>query len=200
MVARRADSLQLGIGRLAAIGVFLLAACVLASGCATSSTRAGSAATHDPSATFTPNPLTPTPTTTEARVNTLVRQAVGSDPLEIQTVYQMSASQVEVTLTLGGTVPTSDAAVSAMQERVKTLCFEAQRAVWASGPNPLSQVTVTVVGPIMDQYADLATQAYGAAVLKVATEQRFTWSALSPDGAWGAYDNTYLRPAYYDVD
>lgn len=162
--------------------------------------RAGSAATRGPSATFTPNPLTPTPTTTEARINALVRQAVGSDPHQIQTVYQAAAGQVDVTLTLGGTVPTSDVDVSAMQERVKTLCFEAQRAVWAGGLPSLGQVTITVVGPIMDQYAELETQAYGAAVLKAATERRFTWSTLSPDGAWGAYDNTYLRPAYYDVD
>lgn len=200
MLARRPDSRRLGIGWLAAIVIFIFAACVLASGCTTSSTRAGSAATRGPSATFTPNPLTPTPTTTEARINALVRQAAGSDPLQIQTVYQTASGQIAVTLTLGGTVPTSDADVSAMQERVKTLCFAGQRAVWAGGLPSLSQVTITVVGPIMDQYAELETQAYGAAVLKASTERRFAWSALSPDGAWGAYDNTYLRPAYYDVD
>ncbi|HEX6800612.1 MAG TPA: hypothetical protein VF116_23065 [Ktedonobacterales bacterium] len=200
MPARRVFPLRLGVGRCAAFALFVLAACVLASGCATSSTRAANPTTPGPAATFTPNPLTPTPTTSEARINALVRQAVGTAPLQIQTVYQSTSGQIEVTLTLGGTVPTSDADVSAMQERVKTLCFEAQRAVWAGGLLSLSQVTITVVGPIMDQYAELETQAYGAAVLKAATEQRFTWSTLSPDGAWGAYDNTYLRPAYYDVD
>lgn len=202
MLARRAHSLPLSLGRLAAVALFVIAASVLASGCAGSSTPTAGAATQAPTtaATFTPNPLAPTPTAAEARVNALVRQAVGSAPRQIQTDYHSTPGEIAVTLTLGGTVPTSDADVSAAQERVKTLCFEAQRAVWASGLAPLSQVTVTVVGPIMSQYADLEIQAYGAAVLKSATERRFTWSTLDPDGAWGVYDNTYLRPGYYDVD
>lgn len=199
MVTRRWRSVLNSAGWTAGASLVLLLVCVLASGCATTSTPAART-TATATTTATANPLTPTPTATEARLETLVRQAVGSGPQQVQAVYHAAAGELNINLALIGTIPTAPAAVSAMQEQVKVLCFEAQRAVWSSGLTPLSQVTVTVVGPIMDQYAELETQAYGAAVLKAATERGFSWSTLSPDGAWGAYDNSYLRPAYYDVD
>ena len=183
-------------GWTAGAALLVLLLCVLISGCATVRPSAGRAT---PTATATAAPLTPTPTAMEAQLNVLVRQAAGSVPQQIQTIYH-TAGEVEVNLTLAGTVPTADADVSAMQERVKTLCFEAQQAVWASDITPLSQVTVTVLGPVVVLYGDIVTQAYGATVLKSATEKGFAWSALSPEGAWGKYDNAYLRPGYYDPD
>jgi len=189
-----------------AVGLVMLAA-ALAAGCAASggSGRPVGGATAQPSVTsapptFTPNPLTPTPTSQEQQLDGLVSQAIGSGPQQILTTYDAADGAADVSVTYGGTVPVQPADVAAAQERVKLVCYEAQRALWTGSVVRLRRVSVTVLGPVVGTYADVETQAYGAAVLTAATEARFAWNGLSPDAAWGAYDNVYLRPSFYDPD
>ena len=156
--------------------------------------------------TYTPNPLTPAPTTEEQHLDTLVWQAIGAGAVQVQTTYSAGdgATDVEITyrqvVPIKGIVPTQDADIAAAQERAKTICFEAEQAVWTSGTHPLSQVNVAVLGPVLDQYANLTSQAYATVLLKAPTAAHFAWSTLTPDAAWGTYDNIYLRADYSDVD
>jgi hypothetical protein len=155
--------------------------------------------------TYTPNPLTPAPTTEEQHLDALVWQTIGAGAVQIQTTYSAGdgATDVEITYSqvvpIKGIVPTQGADIAAAQERVKTICFEVEQALWTSGTHPLSQVNVAVLGPVLDQYADLTSQAYGGVLLKASTAAHFGWGTLTPDTAWNTYDNTYLRADYSDV-
>ncbi|HEX9057174.1 MAG TPA: hypothetical protein VF818_06525 [Ktedonobacterales bacterium] len=188
-----------------AAGLLVIAA-LLSTGCGSSpGTGRTSSETPQPTKTgllptFTPNPLTPTATSEEQHLDTLVWQSIGSGPQQIQTTYDRAAGLVNVAIAYGGSVPTKPEDVAAAQERVKTDCFEAMRVLWTSAAVPFAQANVTVLGPVIDQYADITSQAYGGAYLKAATATRITWSALTPDTAWTAYDNVYLRPDYNDAD
>jgi hypothetical protein len=98
-----------------------------------------------------------------------------------------------VTATVGGLVPRTPADISAAQERVKIICFRAQKALWAStSAIPPREVIITVLGQMIDDYGDKITAAYGAAVLAAATAARFHWDSLSPDTAWEDCGNVYL--------
>ena len=186
------------------VALAMLAALVVAAGCAAAPESGGQAGAH-PAATATPGlptatagPPTPTPTAQERLFTSLAQQAIGDPSVSVQATYDAAARSVTVTTTLGGTVPNTPPDIAIAQERVKTVCFRAQEALWTSG-TALSKVTVTVSGPILDQYAEAMTAAYGAAVMSTATAKRFTWSSLTPDAAWEKYDNVYLRPDYNDA-
>lgn len=176
----------------------LLAALAIVAGCAsTSSKSAGPTATP----------------TAEQRIATLAQRAIGSESQRATVTAAFGASSagtptsdttlgtggtgdtsvVTVTITLAGKVPAPQA-IGATQEQVKTLCFQVQRALWASGLS-LTEVTVSVVGPIYDDYADLISGSYGAAVLKAPAAAKLDWAGLSPDAAWAIY-GIWLRPDY----
>ncbi|HEX6796394.1 MAG TPA: hypothetical protein VF116_01630 [Ktedonobacterales bacterium] len=185
----------------AAWALALLAAlAVMVAGCASaSSTSAGPTATP----------------TAQQRIATLARHAIGGEsqhatvtaafgspgagagtPTSGTTLGAGGAgdtSAVTVTIALKGKVPAPQA-IGATQERVKTICFQVQRALWTS-TTPLAVVTVSVVGPIYDDYADLVSGSYGAAVLKAPSAARLDWANLSPDAAWDVY-GIWLRPDY----
>lgn len=149
-------------------------------------------------ATHTAPPPSPMPTASDP-VSALVQRALGS--LARQVTTTSSAADQSVTVTVTGPwskVPAADADVSAAQEQVKSICFQAQRALWTSGMS-LRLATVTVLGPALDAYADLTIQPYGTAVLTAATAAKLEWSSLGTDAAWERYDNEWLRPSYEDV-
>jgi hypothetical protein len=194
----------------ASIIVAVLVTALAGCGASTGSGRTGGG-TPTPRATvipptYTANPLTPTPTTEEQHLNALVRQTIGVGAVQIQTTYNAvdGATDVEITYSqvvpIKGLVPTQAVDIAAAQERVKTICFEVEQALWASGTTPLSQINVSVLGPVLDQYANLTNQAYGSVLLKAATAAHFAWSTLTPDVAWDKYDNNYLRADYSDVN
>lgn len=122
-------------------------------------------------------------------------QAVGNLAQSVLTVYDPNADSVKITVGVGGTVPNTDQKVSAAQELTKMIAYQEQQAMWASGV-ALKQVTVTVMGPTQDEYANIIAQPYGAAVLDAPTAKRLDWMRLSADSAWHAYDIVFLRPYY----
>lgn len=135
----------------------------------------------------------PTPTlTTEQRFAMIARQALGSAVVSSEVTYDANAQKLEVTGTLNGDVPLTTAQVDAAYAVVKTLSFQAQRAVWTSGI-PLKDVVVIIQGPAFDDYADLYTTWYGVADLKADKAARLSWTSLTPETAWNAYDTVVLR-------
>ncbi|HEV7127389.1 MAG TPA: hypothetical protein VGN32_08085 [Ktedonobacterales bacterium] len=136
----------------------------------------------------------PTPTPTERQlITTLAQRAIGTVAQSVSATYSAADGTVIVTATVAWMTD-----VSAAQEQVKTICFRAQAALWTSGI-ALSRVTVIVLGPLIDLYADRSMGPYGTAVLTAANAAKFTWASLSADGAWEAYDNVFLRLAFNDA-
>jgi hypothetical protein len=154
--------------------------CLVVSGCAT---------TH--------SARTPvaTPATVQGRLQLIARQALGDAIHDLAVTYDTQGEALELTATLAGGVPRTEAEISAAQEHVKLLCLRAQQAEWTSG-NPLRSVTVTILGPTLDDYADVTTGPYGAAVLTSTTAATLAWGSLSADSAWRHYDRVWLAPTY----
>ena len=60
----------------------------------------------------------------------------------------------------------------------------------------LREATVTILGPVQDDYGSQTIDAHAVAYLAAQTSAGFTWGALTPDAAWGRYDRVWLRPNY----
>lgn len=133
--------------------------------------------------------------TTEERLVMVARTAFGGGMEKSETTYDAQRQTVKVTGTLGGEVPVTASEVAAAHERTKALCFQVQRALWASGIT-LHEVTVLVRGPTFDDYGNQYLESYGTAVLGAATAGRLTWATLSADSAWEHYDSVWLRANY----
>ncbi len=136
-----------------------------------------------------------TPATVQGRLELIARQALGDAAHDLAATYDTQGEALELTATLAGGVPRTEADITAAQEHVKLLCLRAQQAEWTSG-NPLRSVTVTILGPTLDDYADVTTGPYGAAVLTSATAAALAWGSLSADSAWQRYDRVWLAPTY----
>lgn len=177
--------------------LYLAAALALAlAGCAPPS---GGAASHPASpATSTPAPRTPTisaPPTTADLLALDAQGAVGSAAKSVTVAYDAAARKATVTITIAGIVPDTGVRMNAAWERTKTLCFQEQNALWASGL-PLAQVMVVVLGPTQDEYDDTVNQWYGISVVGAATARRIPWANATPDSVWSAYDQGWLREQF----
>jgi hypothetical protein len=122
----------------------------------------------------------------------LAEQASGHLLGNIQVVYQQPAEKAQVTGTVSNAVPRTTAEIRAIQERVKTLCFQIQRALWNSGIS-LQEVTVTILGPMYDDYFDQIISWYGTASLEAGIADHVDWRNLSADAAWNQFQRTQLR-------
>lgn len=169
----------LGIAR-AKVWVLNLVLLLVLAGCATSTQTQ----TRGNTPAATPTPVVSGP------LGSVVASAVGTLAQRITADYDTSAQQAKVTLTVGAAPD-----VATAQSRVMTLCFQAQKAVWASHPS-LREVKVIVLGPIRDDYANIIDDAYGVSDVLAPTAAKLQWSALTPESAWSRYDNTWLRPNY----
>ncbi|HKB46115.1 MAG TPA: hypothetical protein VKC57_00350, partial [Ktedonobacterales bacterium] len=118
--------------------------CLIVSGCAT---------------THSAQTATATPATVQGRLSLIARQALGDAAHDLAATYDTQGEALELTATLTGGVPRTEAEISAAQEHVKLLCLRAQQAEWTSG-NPLRSVTVTILGPTLDDYANVTTGPY----------------------------------------
>ena len=114
----------------------------------------------------------------------------------VQTTYDPRSQTVQVLVSFVGTrVPRTVQQIGAAQEAVKNACFRAQRALWTYGL-PLTQVTVTVQGPILDDFFNLITDWYGGSRLTSKVAAALDWQSAGADGAWARYDQVWLRTAY----
>lgn len=121
-----------------------------------------------------------------------VRGLVG----RVQTTYDPQTQTAQVTATFVGTrVPRSEQQIGAAQEAVKAVCFRAQHALWTSGV-ALRQVTVTVQGPILDDFFNVITDWYGGSRLTATSATALDWQRMAAASAWGHYDQVWLRTAY----
>jgi hypothetical protein len=170
--------------------LIVLTACLAVIGCAASSNRGSDTSVHKTAPTATPLPTDP--------LSVLVRQAVGQLALGSQAEYDASTGMVDVTATVGPNVPRTQSQISAVQAQVKTICFHVLEEVWTrpSQAQPLRTVTVRVVGPMFDDYADPIVSGYGGATLHAASASRLRWSALDPETAWSRYDTVWLETEF----
>lgn len=123
-----------------------------------------------------------------------MRQAVVSDTSQVQMKYEANRTlQVILTVSWNATYTSND--VPTEQERVKGICFKAQRALWTTGVT-ISDALVIVLGPLADEYGEPTVDAHGTAELAVKTASGFAWAALDPDTAWTRYDHVFLRDTY----
>lgn len=123
----------------------------------------------------------------------------GAGVQSVDTSFDEAHAQASVTITLGGTVPNTDAKTSAAQELAKGFCFMAEQALWTNGI-PFSEVKVIVQGPSQDEYANLITSAYAVAVVEAKTGQAIPWATTTADTAWQAYDSEFLTESFVLVD
>lgn len=126
-------------------------------------------------------------------------QSAGNQALSVQTVYSAHDGIVKITVTVGGAVPLTKQQIGVAEEMTKSICRQEQQAIWASSVS-LEHVTVTVMGPTQDEYADIVAQVYGSVRLDAPTATNFDWANLSADSAWDRYNTVYLRPTFDVVD
>lgn len=131
----------------------------------------------------------------EGQLTILVRQASGHLLGNIHAVYQLPGEKAAITGTVSNAVPRTPTEISAAQEKVKTLCFQIQRALW-NGGIALQEVTVTILGPVFDDYFDQIISWYGTASLEAGTAARIDWRDLGVDAAWNQFQRTQLRVDY----
>ncbi len=125
--------------------------------------------------------------------------AMGNQALSVQTLYNAQDATVKITVTVGGAVPLTKQQIGVAEEMTKSICRQEQQAMWASGVS-LKHVTVTVMGPTQDEYAEIVAQVYGSVRLDAPTATHFDWKNLNADSAWDRYDAVYLRPTFDVVD
>ncbi len=157
-------------------GLLLIAALLAIAGCASSA------------------PTTKSPTASRPVVEGPLASVVGpvASPLaqRISTAYDANAQQAKVTITIGAAPD-----VATAQSRVMSLCFQVERALWASNP-ALREVKVIVLGPIRDDYSNIIDDAYGVSDVLAPTAAKLPWNTLTPESAWMHYDATWLRASY----
>jgi hypothetical protein len=168
--------------------LLMLAAFISISACA-SGPAAGAGPQAAATATLPPN------APSQDRLDRLAHQALGAAASHMETTYDARAHALALVVTLDGVVPRTPTEIAAAQERAKALCFQAQRTMWTSGI-AMSRMSVTVLGPMLDDYADIISGPYGAAALDAPTAAHFDWAHLSADAAWDRYNSVYLAPTY----
>jgi hypothetical protein len=140
-----------------------------------------------------------TPTATPTALEALILRNLGGQAQAVTTAPGTAPGSLVVTITISGTIPSDAAAIAAAHERVKTLCYLTLRAMWASMP-PAGEVTITVLGPTLDEYANRTINLYGSTIVESRTGARLDWAQLTPDSAWALYDHVYLVNDFYPVD
>jgi hypothetical protein len=123
----------------------------------------------------------------------------GAGVRSVDTTFDAAQAKASVTITLGGTVPNTDAKVSAAQELAKGFCFMAEQALWANASS-YSEVTVIVQGPTQDEYANIVTGAYAVAVVESRGGRSIPWATTTSDSAWQTYDTVFLTESFVLVD
>ncbi len=129
----------------------------------------------------------------------MILRALGGGAQTVTTAPGSGPGSLVVTITISGTVPSGQAAITAAQERVKTLCYQALRTL-DTGGKTTREVTIVVLGPLLDEYDNLTMNVYGSAIVEPGTGARLAWAQLTPDSAWPLYDHVYLRDYFYPVD
>jgi len=152
---------------------------------------AGNGATGAKSRT---GPKTPTPVAQGELAKAVMLNLWSLGVKQVQTVYQPRDASVTVTITLGGTIPSTPLKISAANDLTKSDCLMALQALWTSGI-PLSRTMVLVQGPTQDEYANTINQPYGEVTLTTSQAHQIDWNSITAAAAWDAYgnDNEYLR-------
>jgi hypothetical protein len=142
---------------------------------------------------------TPTHSVQDQLAHEVLLNTWGLGVQKLETTYDAQHATVQVTITLGGTVPNSDVKASAAEELTKAFCLMAQQALWTSAV-PLNAAKVLVQGPEQDPYAGVVTAVYGEAIVEASTARKIDWAAVTADAAWRTYDHEFPRTAFQTID
>src|SRR6185437_8632035 len=173
----------------------LLVGCALASACAPVAGNSQSRSVATPTTTLAATPTAGAMSPIAAQLAARAQQAIGSLGQQVAATYDASAEAATVTVTVSGRVPLTDAQIAAAHALVMQICYFAEPALWSSGV-PLREVTLIVLGPMLDEYDDIISNWSGIAVVKAGSARRIYWARLSPDAAWYLYDQHILRTSY----
>ncbi len=185
--------------RFVTVMLIAFALCALLAGCAFSSAAQPATPTATPHTLACPG--APANADFQAQLYHVVCDALtplASHISRMSTTYNAQKQRALVVVTFSDTLPQTKAQIAAAHERVKTVCFLAQRAIWTQHPSnvSLADVTVNTQGIMLDDYADTVIGGYGEATLTAATSAHFGWPTLTPDSAWSSYDAAQLTPDY----
>jgi hypothetical protein len=181
----------------AALAALALAVGIIAAGCAPFSgggSSSGSAASPTAAAR-----VAPTPALQGQLAQTVYYAVWGLGVQRIETTYDAAQGSVKVQITLGGSVPNTDAKVAAAQELTKAFCLMAQQALWTSGVQ-LTEANVTIMGPVQEEYGGYQSGVYGTSVVKASTAHGIQWATAGVDDTWQRYDDTFLQSVFVLFD
>lgn len=170
---------------------FVAASCLALGACAPSAGETSAKTTRACGAALS---STSTHSVTD-RISGLVEQTTCNQLHDLTATYQPTGEVTHIVGTVSETVPRTSGQVGAVQENVKALCFKIQRALWTSDI-PVQDVTVTILGPMFDDYYDRIISWYGTAHLGAEAASRFDWTGVSIDEAWIMFDRTLLQTEY----
>jgi hypothetical protein len=115
---------------------------------------------------------------------------------DLSVTYRQSGEAAQIIGTISGVIPLTSSQISAAHEQVKVLCFQVERALWTSDIS-LQDVTVTILGPVFDDYYDQVISWYGTADLAAKAAAHVDWRRVSADQAWTSiFARTLLRVDY----
>lgn len=205
-------TLMIIIGSIAAGLLVLCCACggiaALANsqGNSSTSTSQGShhnsaAATHTPAAkptaTATTTPpvptATPKPLTRKQRAQPLVQNGISDSGMQSD-VNSWTLDSDDSTKTFTITVVLNEPFdASSAKTSMQYLAFYIFRDMYTSAKVSINEVDIAFNGPLVDKYGKTSTGYYGIANLTFPTAQMFVWDNLTPDQAWGDYDQANSR-------
>lgn len=163
----------------------LLALLALVAGCA-AAPRAADSGANQTTATLR--------AAEQSQLAEAVGRAVASETSQVQMRYGANRT-AQATITVGWNATYTANDVPREQERVKRICFAAQKALWTNGV-AITDALVIVIGPVTDEYGSPTTGAHGTAELSAPNAMGLRWGTLDPDAAWTHYDHVYLRDTY----
>lgn len=137
----------------------------------------------------------PTPTADVSDVKQNIANAIQADGDTV--TYCFIIDKLPTITVTGQAVDVSmddSSAVNIDVERAKTCIFDLEKDVWATNSS-FTQVTAHVQVLLQDRYGKQSVGDLARATLTRETEQKFVWSNLDADSAWGVYDKTYLLPS-----
>ena len=138
----------------------------------------------------------PTPTADVSGVKQNIANAIQADTYTVTYCFildKLPAITIvgqEVDLTMDD----SQVSDSIDVERAKECIFGLEKDAWSTSSS-FTLVTAHVQVLLQDRYGKQFVGDLAYAWLERVTEQKFVWSNLDADSAWGVYDKTYLLPS-----
>jgi len=151
---------------------------VLTLACGVIATALGKNTNNSPAIVATP--------TMQQRINQIVQDDGLGHNLSIE--FDLASNTIIVTDDIGEQWDNST-----YQNVGKQAILNIQKALWQSNLHP-HEVTVDILGPMLDKYGNTSTDNIMYASLTSDTALKCNWDNLYSDSAWDVYDDTWMLP------